>query len=65
MDPECCWNRLLNRLIAGNVNEARDAAKDLANWIDKGGFMPNGMKAAVDNMYIPGMGIKLKDAKSS
>lgn len=61
MDPECCWNRLLNMLMGGNEEEAMIAARDMAAWIDKGGYIPKGLKEADDNRYIPGMGIKQKE----
>src|SRR6185436_10840912 len=40
MDPHACYIRLIEALAAGDVDESRDAAEDLATWISKGGDVP-------------------------
>jgi hypothetical protein len=40
MDPHACYIRLIEALAAGDVDESRGAAEDLATWISKGGDVP-------------------------
>lgn len=40
MDPHACYIRLIEALAAGDIDESRDAAEDLATWISKGGNVP-------------------------
>lgn len=47
MDPNACWARLVSALEEGDGGEAKDAAVDLAEWIDKGGFVPHGLAVAM------------------
>lgn len=65
MDPECCWNRLLDALMNGDEDESSAAAEDLAGWIKKRGFAPNGLKDAERDRYVPGTGKKLSEIRSS
>jgi hypothetical protein len=40
MDPDACLLRLSAAFVMGDLNEQRDAADDLREWIARGGFMP-------------------------
>lgn len=40
MDVEACLERLHEAIRDGEVDEARDAAEDLALWVAGGGFLP-------------------------
>lgn len=41
MDPQACWERIKEALRDGDREEAQYALQDLAEWIRKGGFLPN------------------------
>ena len=47
MDPDACLDRLLRAVNSADTDELRSAANDLADWIDKGGFVPDG------SIYLP------------
>jgi len=49
MDPHACYLRLIEALAAGDVDESRDAAEDLATWISKGGNVPLWLATEVSN----------------
>ena len=40
MDPDACLRRLSEALEDGDLEEAKHAAQDLRDWLDKGGFAP-------------------------
>lgn len=40
MDPDACYERLLDALREGDMEEASYAAYDIAFWIDRGGNPP-------------------------
>lgn len=40
MDPDACVNRLLEALGDRSREEAEEAADDLNEWLEKGGFEP-------------------------
>jgi hypothetical protein len=41
MDPNACWQRIRNALLAKDTLEAIDGAIDLAGWLNGGGFYPD------------------------
>lgn len=41
MDPNACWQRLVDAIACGDVSEAKDAHYDLRTWIARGGFEPD------------------------
>ncbi len=43
MDPEACLRRIEDAASDGDRDEMRDAAADLREWIEKGGFLPDGV----------------------
>lgn len=47
MDPNATFAALLVALATGEVEEARDAAETLAEWIARGGFKPAALVAAL------------------
>jgi len=47
MDPNECWKRLLDALYEGDDGAAGDAAQDLAQWIEREGFLPGGLANAL------------------
>lgn len=49
MDPDAAFTQLLHDLAAGEVEDARDAAEDLAEWIARGGYLPAALTAALDD----------------
>lgn len=40
MDPKACLERMLHALLAEDYDEAHNAADDLVNWLERGGFAP-------------------------
>ena len=40
MDPNACFQLILDALETHDTDEARDHADDLRNWLRRGGFMP-------------------------
>lgn len=40
MDPDACLSRLIDAAIAGDAEELRYAADDLACWLERGGYRP-------------------------
>jgi hypothetical protein len=40
MDPDATLARLLEAAAEGNADEVREAAEDLATWLERGGFPP-------------------------
>ncbi|MEM1025801.1 MAG: hypothetical protein AAGJ19_19155 [Myxococcota bacterium] len=40
MDPNATLQRLFDALADDDLTEAKDAATDLAEWLDRGGFTP-------------------------
>jgi hypothetical protein len=42
MDPNACWQRFLDA-CADDEEEARFAIEELAGWLRRGGFPPNGI----------------------
>jgi hypothetical protein len=50
MDPDACLQRCRDAIKAGDMDEARDAMEDLTTWIAKGGFLPKGGIAAVEEV---------------
>lgn len=41
MDPTACLTRALTALELNDRDEAVEALRDLANWLERGGFMPH------------------------
>lgn len=41
MDPTATLAELLDALIANDRHTAAGAARDLADWLDRGGFLPD------------------------
>jgi hypothetical protein len=41
MDPQACWTRIKETLRNNDREEAEYALQDLAEWIRKGGYLPN------------------------
>ncbi len=41
MDPNATLARIIDAAVAGDADELRDAANDLAVWLTKGGFAPD------------------------
>jgi hypothetical protein len=48
MDPDACWNSLLDLLAAGESWQAEGAAYELGVWIEEGGFVPAGLADAIE-----------------
>ncbi len=40
MDPNACFQLILNALETHDTDEVREHADDLRNWLRRGGFMP-------------------------
>ena len=40
MDPLACYNEMVDLLNDKNVVESKEKAKELKEWLDKGGFYP-------------------------
>ena len=40
MDPQACYERILDALIEGDLEEATFAIDDLRNWAGRGGYLP-------------------------
>lgn len=40
MDPNACLERLIAAMGIADHDEAKAAARDLAQWMDRGGFTP-------------------------
>ena len=40
MDPNACLRMILEALHAGDMDEARDAATNMKDWLDGDGFPP-------------------------
>ena len=40
MDPNACFQLILDALETDDPDEAREHADDLRNWLRRGGFMP-------------------------
>jgi 5,10-methenyltetrahydromethanopterin hydrogenase len=40
MDPNACMGRMMHAIITNDYAEARDAAHDLIDWLNKGGVEP-------------------------
>ncbi len=40
MDPNACFQLILDALETHDTDEAREHADDLRNWLRRGGFMP-------------------------
>ena len=43
MDPDEAYRDLLYALTRGRIDDARILAGDLREWVDKGGFPPEGL----------------------
>jgi hypothetical protein len=41
MDPNACLQRYRDAMEDGEIDEARDAAEDLGQWLRMGGFEPD------------------------
>lgn len=41
MDPVAALIKLLDAIAEGETDDARDTARDLAEWLNRGGFGPN------------------------
>ncbi len=41
MDPNTTLQRIIDAALSGDAAELRDAANDLAEWLERGGFAPN------------------------
>jgi len=41
MDPTVCWERLCEALVDGRKSDARDLARDLRQWVRRGGYVPH------------------------
>ncbi len=41
MDPNACWQRMVDALIEGNTVEAINASIDLSIWLNRGGMFPD------------------------
>jgi len=48
MNPDACWEKIMEALADGEWNEAEDKFDDLLNWLKQGGFYPIGFDAARD-----------------
>jgi hypothetical protein len=42
MDPAACFQRMYRAVCDNDFAEAREAATDLREWMDGGGFPPEG-----------------------
>ena len=40
MDPVACLNRIMSLLIVNDREGAAEALRDLADWLDRDGFVP-------------------------
>lgn len=49
MDPNACWKRLLEAIVDGDTDEARDAAEDLTEWVAKGASVPPFLQQALQD----------------
>lgn len=47
MDPMACWERLAAAAQDGDMEEAADAARDLREWSEGGGYKPADVPADV------------------
>lgn len=45
MDPTATLNLIYDAMDLGDMDAAEDAAKDLLDWLNKGGFPPTGLTA--------------------
>jgi len=41
MDPDACLERILRAVHNSDTDDLRASANALADWIDKGGFVPD------------------------
>lgn len=48
MDPETTYREYCAARIAGDLDAADDAARNLIAWLDRGGFYPRGLEYARD-----------------
>lgn len=44
MDPEATLRAIIQAAIDGDADTLREAAQDLAEWLDRGGFAPKEVK---------------------
>jgi hypothetical protein len=49
MDPDASLDRLLDAAIAGDAEELRWAADDLAGWLERGGYRPRDPRPPAPN----------------
>ena len=42
MDPTACFHEMLASLQDGDIEAAREHARNLKYWLDRGGFCPHG-----------------------
>ena len=46
MDPNACFQRIMDAIADNDRAEAQEAAEDLHEWLRKGGFPPNQIGSA-------------------
>ena len=46
MDPKACYDLMVESAMQGDDDDAREAARNLLEWIGKGGFVPEGIDVA-------------------
>ena len=46
MDPKACWNKLVDEVRRGDLEEAVHTADDLAMWLYSRGYRPDGVPLA-------------------
>ncbi len=52
MDPTACLERIQKALESGTMQEAREAAEDLAGWLRGGGFEPEWTRFAAAGYWF-------------
>jgi hypothetical protein len=52
VDPNATWRRLLDALRGNDYMEARAGARDLLDWLGKGGFLPRVTGDEADDRQI-------------
>lgn len=55
MDPNACFQRIVNALADFDAEEAESAYADLCDWIKRGGFVPRAfLRAEIRNAFAEG-----------
>ena len=52
MDPNVTYQMILDGIAVDDTEAAADGRDSLAAWIDRGGFLPAGLNAMADSVYV-------------